>query len=82
MIDGSSVITVTQPNHGMHQNQNKVTITGVESDTQTGLLSTDLTTTGNTITINDITNSSFTPSTVEGGVLLIMLQYHLQMLDL
>ena len=66
MIDGSSVITVTQPNHGMHQNQNKVTITGVESDTQPALLSTDLTTTGNTITINDITNSSFTPSTVEG----------------
>ena len=57
MVDGSSVIKVTQPNHGMHQNDNKVTITGVQSDTSSGLLSADISTSTTTITINDITNS-------------------------
>ena len=66
MTDGSSTIKVTQPNHGMHQNDNKVTITGVQSDTLPGLLTADISTSQNTISINDITNSSFTPGSVEG----------------
>ena len=57
MVDGSSVVRVTQPNHGMHQNENRVTITGVQSDTSSGLLSSDISTSTTTITINDITNS-------------------------
>ncbi len=57
MIEGSSVIRVTQPNHGMHQSDNKVSITGVQSDTSSGLLSSDITPSVTTISINDITNS-------------------------
>ena len=66
MTDGSSVIKVTQPNHGMLQPQNKVTISGVVSETSTALLASDISTNSTSVTINDITNSSFTPSTVEG----------------
>lgn len=58
MVDGSSVIRVTQPNHGMHQNENKVTITGVQSDTSSALLSSTISTSTTSITINDITNSA------------------------
>ena len=67
MVDGSSVVRVTQPNHGMHQNENKVSITGVQSDTSSGLLSSDITPSVTTISINDITNSSISGlGTIEG----------------
>jgi len=66
MTNGSSVIKVTQPNHGMLQTQNKVTISGVLSETSTALLASDVSTNSTSVTINDITNSTFTASTVEG----------------
>lgn len=67
MVDGSSVIRVTQPNHGMHQNENKVSITGVQSDTSSGLLSSGITPSVTTISLNDITNSSISNiGTIEG----------------
>ena len=64
--EGTSVVRVMQPNHGMHQNENRVTITGVQSDTSSGLLSSDITSSTSTFNLNDITNSTFTPNNVEG----------------
>ena len=64
--EGTSVVRVMQPNHGMHQNENRVTITGVQSDTSSGLLGSDITSSTTTINLNDITNSTFTPNNVEG----------------
>jgi len=56
--DGSSTITVFQPNHGMHDAGNKVKLSGINSDLPNALLSN--TTSGNetSITIKDVLGTS------------------------
>jgi hypothetical protein len=66
MTKGSTTIKVTQPNHGMLQPTNKVTITGVQSDTTSALLVQQLTTSSTQIELNDITTNSINLSTTEG----------------
>lgn len=63
---GSSTIRVFQPNHGMHQSQNKVKISNVTSDTSNAQLVTAITASATSISLYDITGANFTPATVEG----------------
>jgi len=66
MTDGSTTIKITQPNHGMLQSTNKVTITGVQSDTSPALLVNELTTGSSEITLSDIATNTINLSTAEG----------------
>ena len=63
---GNSTVKVFQPNHGMHQVQNQVTLSGIASDTSLAQLDQTIAADATTITINDVTGASFAPSTVEG----------------
>lgn len=66
MTDGSTTIKVTQPNHGMLQSTNKVTITGVKSDTSPALLVKELTTGSTELELSDIATNTIDLSTTEG----------------
>lgn len=59
-----SVIRILQPNHGMHSNQNYVSLSNVVSDVPNGKLASVVTTTSPTITVNDVSGFSFDFSSV------------------
>jgi hypothetical protein len=55
----SAVIRVFQPNHGMHSSQSYVSINGVVSEAQNGMLSTNISNITNQIVVNDLSDNSF-----------------------
>lgn len=65
-VQGSSTIKVFQPNHGMHQVGNKVTISGASSDILNGTLSSPISGDATTIPIADILGSGSFDGTSEG----------------
>ena len=64
--NGSSTIKVFQPNHGMHQSQNRVKISNVFSDTSNAQLASNIAADAQTISLYDVTGANFNPSSVEG----------------
>jgi hypothetical protein len=62
--ENSSIIRIFQPNHGMHGLQNYVNISGVVSDVSNGILSSTITNTATTITVNNLSNNAFNFSEV------------------
>ena len=65
----SSIVTVFQPNHGMHKTDNRVTFKNVASDTSNASLGAAISSTETTISLKDITGSTgvnFPLSSTEG----------------
>lgn len=60
--ENTSIIRVFHPNHGMNSTANYVKLSGVLSDTVNGLLATTISSTANTLRVNDLSGQSFVAS--------------------